>query len=210
MKTLIAVPCMDQVATPFCQSLVTLRKVGDCTISFNVGSLVSESREHLAAQAINGAYDYVMWFDSDMMFNADVMERMAEHMKTYDIVTGVYFRRRPPFTPVLFKRLFIENNVHVIEDYNDYPTDRVFEVEGIGFGCVMMKTEVLLSCIAKYGTCFSMIGRNGEDVSFSMRARNCGYKIMCDPTIQCGHISYTTITDSFYRKFREQNKGQEA
>lgn len=211
MKTLIAVPCMDTVATPFCQSLVTLNKVGECSISFNVGSLVSESREHLAARALNSGADYVLWFDSDMMFAPDTMEKLVKHMEDgYDIVSGLYFRRRPPFTPVLFKRLFIQNEVCLQEDYNEYPEDGLFEVEGIGFGCVMMKTEVLLSCIAKYGTCFSMIGRNGEDVSFSMRARNCGYKIMCDPTIQCGHISYTTITDSFYRKFREQNKGQEA
>ena len=210
MKTLIAVPCMDQVATPFCQSLVTLNKVGECSISFNVGSLVSESREHLAARALNSGADYVLWFDSDMMFAPDTMEKLVKHMEDgYDIVSGLYFRRRPPFTPVLFKKLFIQNDVCLQEDYNEYPEDGLFEVEGIGFGCVMMKTEVLLSVIAKYKTCFAMIGRNGEDVSFSFRARQCGYKIWCDPSIKLGHVSYTTVTESFYKSY-EQQKGQQA
>ena len=210
MKTLIAVPCMDQVATPFCQSLVTLNKVGECAISFNVGSLVTESREHLAARALNNGADYVLWFDSDMMFEPDTMERLMKHMEDgYDIVSGLYFRRRPPFTPVLFKRLHIEGDVCLQEDYNEYPKDGIFEVQGIGFGCVMMKSEVLLSVLAKYKTCFAQMGRNGEDVSFSVRARNCGYKIWCDPTIKCGHVSYTTVSEGFYQSYLAQ-KGQEA
>lgn len=210
MKTLIAVPCMDQVATPFCQSLLSLNRVGgECSVSFQVGSLVSESREKLAALAISSDADYVLWLDSDMIFSPDTMERLMKHMETYDIVTGLYFRRRSPFSPVIFKRLHLEGEVCLFEDYTEYPSDRVFEVEGMGFGCVMMKTEVLLSVFARYKNCFTMMGRNGEDVSFSMRARNCGYKIMCDPTIKCGHISYATINESFYQNYK-LHQGREA
>lgn len=209
MKTLIAVPCMDSVATPFCQSILTMNKVGDeCSVSFQVGSLVSESREKLAALAINRDADYVLWLDSDMTFEPDLMERLMKHMETYDIVTGLYFRRRPPFTPVIFKRLHLEGDVCLFEDYTEYPEDRVFEVEGIGFGCVMMKTEVLLSVFARYKNCFTMMGRNGEDVSFSMRARNCGYKIWCDPSIKCGHIAYSMVNEGFYKNYKLHSKGQ--
>ena len=206
MKTLIAVPCMDQVATPFCQSLVTLNKVGDCTISFNVGSLISESREHLAAQAIKGEADYVLWFDSDMMFAPDTMKRLMEHMKTADVASGLYFRRRPPFSPVLFRKLEMNGDACIFEDYDDYPTDRAFDVAGIGFGCCLMKTDVLMDMLGKYGTCFSMIGRNGEDVSFSIRAGEMGVRMVCDPSIKCGHVGYNIVTEGFYRSYRESSK----
>lgn len=209
MKTLIAVPCMDSVATPFCQSILTMNKVGDeCSVSFQVGSLVSESREKLAALAISRDADYVLWLDSDMTFEPDIMERLYKHMETYDIVTGLYFRRRPPFSPVIFKKLHLEGDVCLFEDYTEYPEDRVFEVEGIGFGCVMMKTEVLLSVFARYKNCFTMMGRNGEDVSFSMRARNCGYKIWCDPSIKCGHIAYSMVNENFYKNYKLHSEGQ--
>lgn len=211
MKTLIAVPCMDQVATPFCQSLITMNRVGDeCSVSFRVGSLISDSREKLAALAISSEADYVLWLDSDMIFEADTMEKLYKRMQEgYDIVTGLYFRRRPPFTPVIFERLRMDGESCDFKDYNEYPKDRVFEVEGIGFGCVMMKTDVLTSCFAKFGTCFSMIGRNGEDVSFSIRARGCGYKIYCDPGIKCGHVSLTCVNEDFFHSYRLQ-KGQMA
>lgn len=211
MKSLIAVPCMDSVATPFCQSLLTMNRVGDqCSVSFHVGSLVSESREKLAALAISAEADYVLWLDSDMIFAPDTMERLYKHMQLHDIVTGLYFRRRPPFTPVIFKSLRMDGGACLFEDYDEYPKNRLFEVEGIGFGCVMMKTEVLMDVFSKFNTCFTMIGRNGEDVSFSMRARECGYKIMCDPSVKCGHISHTVINEDFFSNYKQQQKGHKA
>lgn len=203
MKTLIAVPCMDSVAIEFAQSLAILDKVGECVLSCNVGSLISESREKLALRAIQMECDQVMWFDSDMQFAPDTLSRMLKHMETKDIVTGLYFRRVRPFTPVLFKKLDFEGDNCRWEGYDDYPSEP-FTIEGAGFGCMCTKTTVLMDCFAKYGTCFSMIGNNGEDVSFSRRARERGYEIWCDPTIKCGHVARMVITEDFYKSIGHQ------
>ena len=40
MKTLIAVPCMDQVPAPFCQSLAQLQKEGECVLAMKSGALI--------------------------------------------------------------------------------------------------------------------------------------------------------------------------
>lgn len=208
MKTFIAIPSMDQVAVQFCQSLAVLNKSGECGIGFKVGSLITESREYLALQAIQSGADYVMWFDSDMTFPPDTLERMQEHMKTYDIVSGIYFRRTPPYTPVLHKTLDIKEDgeggyTATFSDYEDYPLNSVFEVEGIGFGCVMMKTDILRAVIMEYGTAFAMMGKNGEDCSFSQRVRNLGYHIMCDSSIKCGHVGHLTITEGLFRSMQK-------
>ena len=208
MKTFIAIPSMDQVAVQFCQSLAVLNKSGECGIGFKVGSLITESREYLALQAIQSGADYVMWFDSDMTFSPDTLERMQEHMKTYDIVSGIYFRRTPPYTPVLHKTLDIKEDgeggyTATFSDYEDYPLNSVFEVEGIGFGCVMMKTDVLRAVIMEYGTAFAMMGKNGEDCSFSQRVRNLGYHIMCGSSIKCGHVGHLTITEGLFRSMQK-------
>lgn len=208
MKTFIAIPSMDQVAVQFCQSLAVLNKSGECGIGFKVGSLITESREYLALQAIQSGADYVMWFDSDMTFPPDTLERMQKHMKTYDIVSGIYFRRTPPYTPVLHKTLDIKEDgeggyTATFSDYEDYPQNSIFEVEGIGFGCVMMKTDVLRAVIMEYGTAFAMMGKNGEDCSFSQRVRNLGYHIMCDSSIKCGHVGHLTITEGLFRSMKK-------
>lgn len=207
MKTLIAVPCMDQVAAPFCFSLAMLRKVGDCALTSMMSSLIYDSRNKLAAQALEMGADRMLWLDSDMAFNPDLLEILSAALDeddNRDIVTGVYYRRSKPYTPVLFKDLKNVNNALEWEGYDDYPTDRVFEIAGCGFGCVLMKTGILLEMAAKYGAWFDPMLKAGEDLAFCMRARELGYKIWCEPKAQCGHVGTTIITKTTYDAMKGQ------
>lgn len=204
MKILIAVPCMDNVAAGFAQSLAVLQKTGDVAVAFVVGSLIYDSRNKLAQQAVASEADYVMWFDSDMIFKPDTMLKLLEADK--DIVSGLYFRRVMPFAPVLFKNLeLLEDGNSKWEDYNDFP-DELFKLDGIGFGCVLMKTDVLIDMFGKFGTCFDPIGHFGEDLSFCLRAKELGYEIYCDPNVKCGHVGHSIITESFWRGVKNESK----
>jgi len=199
MKTLIAVPCMDQVAAPFAQNLAVMRKDGEVFVSFLIGSLIYDSRNNLAKQAIASKSDYVLWLDSDMIFPGDIMTRMHKHMEEgKDIVTGLYFRRKLPFSPVLFKELEFKDGQGHHEDYDDYPRDSVFEVAGAGFGCLMLKTSVLEDVALNYQDWFGPIGGYGEDLSFLIRARELGYKVWCDSTIKCGHIGQLIVDEGVW------------
>ena len=63
MKIMIAVPCMDQCPTPFVKALASLRKIGDCTLVMQSGSLVYTSRNDISQLAIREEYDYVLWLE---------------------------------------------------------------------------------------------------------------------------------------------------
>lgn len=209
MKIFIAVPSMDSVPAIFAQSLSMLQKPEgcECAISFQIGSLIYNSRNALAKKAIELDADYIFWLDSDMLFEPDTLIRLFNEMQEKDlnILSGVYFRRVEPYTPVLFKKLRIdEKNRCEHEAFNDYPKDELFEAEGIGFGCVLMKTQVLFDVLAKYQDFFSPINLVGEDLSFCYRARECGYKIHVDPNIPLGHCGHTIITKAFYEAFNKQ------
>ena len=201
MKTLIAVPCMDQVAAPFAQNLAAMEKKGEVFVSFLIGSLIYESRNTLAKQAIATKADYIMWLDSDMTFAPDTMTRLQQHMEEgKDIVTGLYFRRRPPFTPVLFKTLErIDEDSARHENFDDYPDNGLFEIGGCGFGCVMTRVSVLEDVFLNYHKCFDPVCSIGEDLAFCLRARELGYKIYCDSTIKCGHVGQLVVDESVYR-----------
>lgn len=207
-KILIAVPCMDQVSARFAQSLTTLKKVGQCTVSFLIGSLIYDSRNRLASMAVEMEADYIMWFDSDMVFTPDTLERMMKVLDEHpeiDILSGLYFRRGTPFTPVLFSKLEVnEEGTLEFDDVHELP-DELFEVAGCGFGCVLMRTECLFDIAVKEGggVWFSPIANAGEDCAFCIRARENGYKIYCDPNIHLGHMAYTPVTKSFYKAIKE-------
>lgn len=203
MKILIAVPCMDQVPVPFCYSLATLEKVGECKLIMKSGAMIYAARDDFAMKSIQGEYDYVFWMDSDMQFPADALVKLMKDIeeKDLDIVTGLYFRRIPPYSPVLFDKLDISGVEADWSEFTKIP-EGLFEVGGCGFGCVLMKTDVFFDVQAKFGQMFTPIGKNGEDVAFCWRARQCGYKIWCDPDVLCGHVGYSIVDDKFFRAFQ--------
>lgn len=198
-KILICVPSMDYVAAGFAQSLAMLQKGGNETaIMFQVGSLVYEARNKLAKKAIELETDYTMWLDSDMVFEPDTMIRLLEHNKPF--ISGAYFRRSPPYSLVAFEEVDAENR-----KWKDLALpSEVTKCGGVGFGCVLVKTEILFNVAAKYGNWFEPMNNFGEDLSFCYRARQCGYDLYIDPSIICGHIGHITINESFYKAY---NKG---
>lgn len=208
-KVLIAIPCMDTVPTQFAQSISTLEKAGPTVIAYQVGSLVHSSRNNLAIEAVKQGADLVFWLDSDMMFPSGVLRYMLQELEKLDdnvILSGVYFRRVAPFSPVAYTKLDInEKNEASWEELVHIPEDK-FEVEGIGFGCVLMPTQALIDVQAKYGTMFNFIGGTGEDLSFCWRARQCGYKIIADPKIELGHVAHHVVTRDLYMDYLQMKE----
>lgn len=199
MRTLVAIPSMDTVPAHFAQSLACLKKVGDVEVAFQIGSLIYHARNKLAREAIQRDCDYVMWFDSDMVFPTNTLEKMMAQMQEVDILTGVYYRRVYPYSPVLFDKLDIKPGTRNLwRETEKIPKER-FKVEGCGFGCVLMGTDVLMSVENKFGNIFAPIGDIGEDLAFCWRARQCGYEIWADPSIKLGHCGHILVTEQFYK-----------
>lgn len=210
MKTLIAVPAMDQVPARFCASLAMLKRTGDSVVGFEISSLIYTARNNLAARAIQLGADYVLWLDSDMVFAPDILERLFADYSAGkgDIISGLYFRRVAPFKPVLFSAVESTAEGPFTAEPESIPDD-VFEIAGCGFGCVLMPTEVLMDVIGKYGNPFDPINGMGEDLSFCWRARQCGYRIVCDPAVSLGHVANMVVDRSFFDSYNSHKEGNE-
>ena len=209
MKILIAIPSMDEVPSQFAHSLATLRKVEECAVTFQIGSLIYTSRDELAKKSIEMEADYIFWLDSDMVFAPETLEKLWENRDKADILTGLYFRRVQPYTPVLFDQLDIDDKGCHWTDFKEIP-DEPFEVGGCGFGCVLMPTNIFFDVLSKFGAMFTPVASVGEDLSFCWRARQCGYKIACIPDVQLGHVGRYIITKEFYDVYRNgKNEGKD-
>ena len=208
MKVFIAVPSFDTVPALFCQSLALLQRAGDTIVGFQVGSLVYNARNELARQAIKSEADWVLWLDSDMVFEPDLLKKMLKVCEENDIdfLTGLCFRRKPPYTPTLFDRLDKMEHGASYTTIMSVPEGR-FKVGGCGFAGVLMSTDVLLSVAARFGgRMFDPLEGFGEDVSFCWRARQCGYEIWCDSDIELGHIGSMVVTREFFEAYSEGHK----
>ena len=197
---------MDTVPALFCQSLALLQRAGNTLVGFETGSLVYNARNNLAKQAIKAEADYVLWLDSDMVFAPDLLQRMLKvsQENNIDFLTAVCFRRKPPYTPCLFDRLEKTEQGASYTALLSVPDGR-FKVGACGFAGVLMGTDVLLSVSAKYeGRMFDPLKGMGEDVSFCWKARQCGYDIWCDSSIELGHVGTCVITRQFFEAYEEQ------
>lgn len=212
MKILICVPCMDQVSAHFCQSLAMLRKDQEETsIMFEISSLIYNARNNMANAAIKAEADATLWIDSDMVFDPLLLHDLLRTKKETgaEIVTAICYRRRPPYTPTLFKTLEIHEDQTA--DFTQYELDEIpkkpFEIAGCGLAATLVDTSVFLDVLAKYGNCFAPIGNNGEDTAFCWRARQCGNRIFADPSIRMGHVGQMIVTKEVCMAYNKQNGG---
>ena len=208
MKTLIAIPCMDTMPTGFVQSLLYLEKGENVSVCFKANSLVYDSRNLLSLSAIEEKFDRVLWIDSDMMFTKDSMNILMKDMddSKADFVTGIYFKRHSPYTPVVYDELDepgIDKDgkpVPHVHNYVDYPTDSIFPVKGCGFGFCLTSVPLLKRVWDTFGPAFSPYPWAGEDISFCHRVNQLGVPILCDSRVSCGHIGTFVYTEAMTKR----------
>lgn len=214
-KIMIAAPMVGKTDSHFLTSVIGLRGIGDTKFVANIGSLVYNARSELAARAIQDGFDYILWLDSDMVFEPDLLEKLYEDAQQgMDYVTGIYFRRVLPTTPILAKSITWERDKetgiinHGVELYKDYPKDSVFEIAASGFGCVLMKTELVKHLAEACAMSpFGPMPKMGEDFSFCWRAGKMGIKMYCDSRVKAGHIGTFLYTEETYlNQVKEESK----
>lgn len=187
---------METMPTRTVTSLVSMDRPGISVVAFTVGCLVYEARNEQAAMAINDGYDRVLWLDSDMRFDRDLMVRLGQDLdEGRDFVCGLAFKRQLPLLPVIYQTLDFEERPNELRvDAKpwgaDIPMDTIFQVEGAGFGACMVTTRMLKAVWERFGPPFTPIPKLGEDLAFCLRAKKAGFKLYCDSRIRLGHIGY--------------------
>lgn len=211
MRTLIAIPCMDMVHTIFMKALLGLRTKDEIVFSIACSSLVYDARNNLCKQAIRENFDKILWLDSDMDFQPDILDKLSEDLSDeVDMVGALYIKRKAPLDPVVYEKVGWYQNEDKTEitpmavPYVDYPKDQLFECDGIGFGGVLMKVELAKKIDDRFGLPFSPINGFGEDLSFCARAKEVGSKIWCDSRVKMGHVGLGTVTEETYLQMRGQ------
>lgn len=186
---MIGIPVIHEVATPFFTSVLGLNFDDGNTYSFNVrtGSLVYASRNVIALDAINGGFDYLLFLDSDMVFDGDVLQRLSASVEGKDLVTGLAFTRQTPTQPVILKEIKYGGENELVY-YTDYPQGSVFEIAGCGMACCIIRVDMIREIVEKLRQApFDPLPGLSEDYSFCWRAAQIGKQLWCDSRIKVGH-----------------------
>ena len=131
-------------------------------------------------------YDYIMWIDSDQVFEPNDFFKLLEHDK--DIVSGLYLRKPVGNTlndiPIEFA-CFNEDGKML---YTNEVNGELRKVWSNGMGWMLIKKGVFEKIeYPWFGPIIEGLGFHGEDVSFQLRAKDVGFDSYVDTSIVVGH-----------------------
>ena len=200
MKTLIAIPCMNSVPTEFVMSLIKLKPIGEMDVMMTKGSLIYDARNKLGETAVERGCERILWLDSDMQFKPDTLKCLSDDLdEGKEFVTGLYFKRKWPTSPTIFKRMIEdENGKKGFEPYSDYPRNQVFEIAACGFGAVLMNTAVFRRVSERYPKPFTPQTELGEDLTFCKHMISLGIPMYCDSRVKLGHLGTMAYGEQHY------------
>ena len=190
-KVAIVVPTRDTVHSPFAYCLTQLIKTSESAgvetfLFFNSGSVLLNQREHLVNSSFEVESDYTLWLDSDMTFPSTTLLKLLSHSK--NIVGCNYKKRSNPQTPVAYKNIGDLDSWVPLDEKED-----LVEVEGVGMGCILIKTELFNKLRKPYFE-FTYDRESddwlGEDFNLFTKMRNIGENIYIDTNLsrEIGHL----------------------
>jgi hypothetical protein len=148
----------------------------------------------------NKQLEYLFFLDSDVIPPNDAIIRLLRHNQY--IISGMYCRRSPPAgVPVM-----IRNGQWVTQ----FERGSIVEVDMVGTGCILIHRSVFESLAPSrpeagkhwFDWRVDMKGLGiyhdsrctSEDFVFCQNARDHGYKILVDTSIECKHVGYSQVT----------------
>lgn len=190
-KILIAVPTNRNIEVETFKSIYDLEipEGYETEFQYFFGYQIDQIRNLMAEWGKH--YDYLFNVDSDIVLPKDTLTKMLQANK--DIISGLYIQRVP--------------DTHTLEIYMTTPNggldnvpleeiehQRIIEIGACGFGCVLIKGDVLRKMEYPhfhYQSSLNFQDTVSEDVYFCMKAKECGFSIWADTTIRCEHIGQT-------------------
>jgi hypothetical protein len=180
-KLAICIPCRDTLHSAHALSLSNLVKFNtlnniDSYVFMDLSTVLLNQRENLASSALELGSEYVLWLDSDIVFPETTAIRLMAHDESF--VAANYVTRSKPTKSVAYRQLHNWNSSLSFDNANTLE-----DVEGIGLGCVLMKTEIFTKLPQPWFE-FSWNSKSkdhlGEDFNLCKKITNLGYKLKVD------------------------------
>ena len=169
------------------KNLILPQTAGWTTIS---GMPFDHGRNLCAQRCLENNFEYLMFLDDDVIVPPDAYVKLLAHKA--DIISGLYMRRTEPICPVMMR---VQPNGQASWVAN-FPVGETIEVDYVGAGCLLIHRRVLEKMQKPWfeWACgredFQPSHRTSEDYYFCRKAKELGFRVQVDTSIQCTHIGY--------------------
>jgi hypothetical protein len=197
LRVLLGIASAGSPTKPFLDALAALRlppEVAALQRSVAVGNFIPAQRELIAEDALDGNFDYLFFLDDDMVFPSDALSLMLETAEAdpQTAVVGALYYSRDSARPMVVSNWNGDDTTTAwIPPFTAHSTDRV---DGIGFGCALLRVSALTTLKPPYFPSHVYIERAArrvrqcdEDYRYCERIRAAGLAVRLDARVRCQH-----------------------
>ena len=149
---------------------------------------VKKQREYFRKLALDQGFDYLYFLGADTIPPADVLERMLANIEIHhmSIIGGVYWGRHNAENGTPEGAVAWIHRMSQKEQTEAFSHDNLIIVDGMGMDCVLVHRSVLEK--------ISWLDweQNDDDYPFYDKAKQLGYTVFIDTSIQCKHYFKST------------------
>ncbi len=192
-------------------------------LAFVASSLLTENRNGLCREAIKCGARWLMTFDSDQLFDEDIIIRFIEHK--VPVVGALYVIKAPPFRPLMYAEVEDREYASILK----WTPGSIVEVDAMGMGACLIETGVLEKCPKPWFACppmylyydpdrkmprmdmerwtnkeFDHSRTWGEDVWFCHLLSRTGVKMYVDTGAVIGHIGTHVFDTQEYELHKDE------
>lgn len=198
----ILLPCSwDFIPLRLWSSLATMQMNRVARILVSGCDDIVSARNALVDAHLKGQSGYSIFFDADMAFPQQVINQLLSHNK--DIVGGAYYQRQYPYYPHIYE---------ILGDMSFPRSKRVVAIhpfmkaDAIGTGCLLVKRNVYEKLGDNPFRLVYVNGDNlvGEDIGFCILAKENGFEVNVDTTMDIAHVGNFAVNPEEARKFQAQ------
>jgi hypothetical protein len=206
-SVLLAILTREIVTTKWAHGFRNLILPANSGVSFRLGAPYDVMRNSACSDALKNGYTWIFFLDDDVVPPPDAFLRLSRHGA--DVISGLYYRRSEPICPVAMT-IDPQGQPQWVTSW--HPPNSVVEVDLVGAGCLLLHRRVLERMPPPWfeweigrgePKTSSSGGRSAmsEDFAFCTRAKEAGFKVYLDTSIQCEHVGlgHSSASDGSFR-----------
>jgi len=211
-KLAVLIPHTGEVSSEWCLILRELPLPPGTQIFMSRGMPIDVTRESMVKTALDAGFEWIFFLDSDVILPKDTFQKLFSH--NLPLISGLYKAKKPNG---FFWAAWMQGKAPDGKDaFVPVATwsGRLFEVDVVGTGCMLIHRSVFTGIRAKtdlpffvwakernpglldkLGIPIPLMREVSEDFWFCMLARHCGFKVVIDGEVKCGHITTVKVLE---------------
>lgn len=204
MKLLIGIPTGGQPTRPFLDALARLTLPDDVVEADRVvwtGNFVSAQREMIARDAVARGADLLAMIDDDVVAPADALVKLSAALDADPkaALAGALYYSRDGARPMAVDRWDSADTTTAA--IPAYARETVAAVDGVGFGCVIVRVAALRALEPPYFAIHAYVDpatrtvrQCDEDYLLCERVRRAGWRVLLHAGVRALHYDRATDT----------------